>query len=71
MADIDKTKGEGDYKAARRYRKDVEGFVESHDTEALAKQAKKDLEGKSGAELRRAEEAGKAKAKGKDPKLKG
>lgn len=71
MADSKKTKGEGDYAAAKRYRKDAEDFAQSHDTEDLAKQAKKDLEGKAGAELRRAEEAGKAKAREEDPKLKG
>jgi len=31
--------GEGNYDAARRYRRGVEEFVGSHDTEALARQA--------------------------------
>lgn len=31
--------GEGNYDAARRYRRDVEEFVANHDTEALARQA--------------------------------
>ena len=34
-----KIQGEGDYESARRYRKDVERFVEENDTEELAQEA--------------------------------
>ena len=34
-----KIQGEGDYESARRYRKDVERFVEENDTEELAREA--------------------------------
>ncbi len=58
--DIDpapKVQGEGDYDAARRYRRDVEHFVRENDTEELAR----DAEPKSCAE---ADELAKAEAEG-------
>ncbi|MGF1626326.1 MAG: hypothetical protein ACFCVH_15700 [Alphaproteobacteria bacterium] len=62
-------KGEGDYAAARRYRKDVEEFAKSGDVEGAAREAEKAVEGKEGDALREAEKAGKERARGEDPKL--
>jgi hypothetical protein len=62
-------KGEGDYNAARRYRQDVEEFAKTGDVEGAARAAKKAVEGEEGNKLREAEKAGKARARGEDPKL--
>jgi hypothetical protein len=62
-------KGEGDYNAARRYRQDVEEFAKTGDVEGAARAAKKAVEGEEGKKLREAEKAGKARARGEDPKL--
>ena len=59
--------GEGDYISGRRYQKDVEEFVKTHDTEKLARAAapKNRAEERAMAE---AERKGKARAKGKKKK---
>lgn len=64
-----KIKGEGDYEAARRYRKDVEEHARSGDVEGEARDAEKAVEGEEGEKLREAEEIGKSKARGEDPQL--
>ncbi len=51
--------GEGNYDASRRYREGLEKSVSEGHSAELAEKAKKDLEGKQGEELRRAEEKGK------------
>jgi hypothetical protein len=48
--------GEGSYTAARRYDEGVERSVVKGDTEKLAKQAARALDGPEGAELREAEQ---------------
>ena len=61
-----KVQGEGDYRSARRYRRDVEEFVARSDVEQLAR----DAEPKSDAEHREmieAERKGRARAKGRKP----
>jgi len=57
--------GEGDYKSARVYKKDVEGFIEKKDGQIpdLAKDAERAIEGPEGPELKKAEETGKSKAR--------
>lgn len=57
--------GEGNYEAARRYRKDVKEFVETADIDKAARAArpKTDAERR---ELEAAEKAGKARGKGDD-----
>lgn len=51
--------GEGNYDASRRYREGLEGSVKKGNSEELAEEAKKALDGKEGDDLRRAEELGK------------
>jgi hypothetical protein len=51
--------GEGNYDASRRYRQGLEQTVKKGNAEELAEQAKKDLEGPQGDELREAEERAK------------
>jgi hypothetical protein len=57
--------GEGDYESARVYRRDVGKFVREKDARIpdLAKQAEDAVEGPEGAELQKAEEKGKSKAR--------
>jgi len=57
--------GEGDYKSARVYKKDVEGFIEKKGSQIpdLAKDAERAVEGPEGEELKKAEEKGKSKAR--------
>lgn len=57
--------GEGDYASARVYRKDTESFIDRNKDRIpdMAKKAEDSLEGPEGAELERAEEKGKAKAR--------
>jgi hypothetical protein len=59
----DGMQGEGNYEAARRYRKDVDGFVKSADIDKAAHDAapKSDREAK---EMAQAEEAGRERKKG-------
>ncbi len=61
-----KIQGEGDYEAARRYRKDVEGYVEEEGPDGIAKKAKaaeKALDGPEASELRIAEKKGEERAR--------
>lgn len=53
-----KVQGEGDYDAARRYRKDVERFVGQNDTEELAREAQPES-------IAEADELEKAEAEGR------
>lgn len=57
--------GEGDYKSARVYKKDIEGFIQKKDSEIpnLAKDAERAVDGAEGAELEKAVEKGKSKAR--------
>ena len=61
----DEVQGEGDYKSARVYKKDIEGFIQKKDGEIpqMAKDAEKAIDGPQGAELAKAEEKGKSKAR--------
>jgi hypothetical protein len=58
--------GEGDYRSARRHRRDLEQFVAKNDIEALARDAapKSDLEHR---EMLAAEQKGRARIKGRKP----
>ena len=58
-----KVQGEGDYAAARRYRKDAEQFVRSNDTEELARKAKPESPEEAD-ELERAEDLGRSRSRG-------
>ncbi|MFN4282987.1 MAG: superoxide dismutase [Alphaproteobacteria bacterium] len=62
-----KIEGEGSYRATRDYNKGVAKSVATGKSEEKAKEAKKALDGKEGDELKRAEEAGKSRARGEDP----
>lgn len=66
MTDKPKIQGEGDYEAARRYRKRTDEFVKNNDIEKVALQAgpASSAEAES---LEAAEAAGKRRAKGEDP----
>jgi hypothetical protein len=57
--------GEGDYKAARAYKRDTENFIakKGKDIPELAKKAEKAVEGPENAELKKAEDIGKSKAR--------
>jgi len=63
-----KVQGEGDYEAARRYRKRTAAFLETNDVDKVAKRAaprsRADAQGMAAAEA-----AGKKRAKGEDPAL--
>jgi len=54
MADKDKIQGEGDYEAARRFRKAEEEFVRTGPVEQKAHEAEEALDGPEGEELERA-----------------
>ncbi len=54
MASKDKNQGEGDYEAARRFRKAEEAFVRTGPVDEKAHEAEKAIEGPEGAELERA-----------------
>lgn len=54
MAGKDKIQGEGDYEAARRFRKSEEEFVRNGPVEQKAHEAEQALDGPEGAELERA-----------------
>ncbi len=64
-----KIEGEGSYTAARDYNKGVAKSVAAGKSEEQAKAASKALDGKEGAELKRAEAEGKSHSHGEDPKL--
>ncbi|MBL8839136.1 MAG: hypothetical protein JNL66_22975 [Alphaproteobacteria bacterium] len=64
--------GEGSYSAARAYQKGAHEFAKkSGAVDAAAQDAAKAVEGPERAALERAEQAGKAHAKGEDPALRG
>ncbi|MEQ9641711.1 MAG: hypothetical protein RIM84_16930 [Alphaproteobacteria bacterium] len=65
-----KNQGEGNREAARRYNQDAREHAAKTDTEAEAKQARRDLCGPEKDALKKAEKAGKAKAKEFDPNVK-
>jgi hypothetical protein len=60
--------GEGDYEAARRYRKRQEEFLENNDVEKAAVRAAPESQAEAES-LKAAEAAGKKRAKGEDPAL--
>jgi hypothetical protein len=62
----DKVQGEGDYDAARRYRKDVRAFVATHDVEKAARAAAPRSRTEA-TELEKAETAGRSRARGSTP----
>lgn len=57
-----RVQGEGDYESARRYRKDVEKFVETADIERAAHEAAP-RDAQDAAEMEAAEEAGRERAR--------
>ena len=62
MAQNDQIQGEGNYDAARRYRKAQEDFAKSGKVDEAAHEAEEAIEGPEGAELERArQETGKVK----------
>lgn len=63
----DDVQGEGDYRSAREFNEKERAFVRSHDTEELGEEAKPDTPGQA-ADLERAEEQGKARAR-PDPEV--
>lgn len=68
MGNDNKVQGEGDYEAARRYRKRTDEFVENNDIEKAALRAAPET-AREAEDLEAAEEAGKRRAKGEDPAL--
>jgi hypothetical protein len=61
-----RVQGEGDYRSARRHRRDVEEFVAEKDIDALARDAAPRSEGEH-REMLEAERKGRARAKGRKP----
>ena len=61
-----KVQGEGDYAAARRYRKRVTRFVDASDVEKLTKDTQP-LSAKEAREMALAEESARTRSKGDDP----
>jgi hypothetical protein len=59
--------GEGDYRSAREFDEKERSFVQSHDTEKLARDAEPESSAKD-EELKRAEEEGKARGR-PDPEV--
>jgi hypothetical protein len=61
----DAVQGEGDYTSARVYKRDVEDFIQKKnaDIPKMAKDAEKAVDGPEDAELKKAEEKGKSKAR--------
>lgn len=63
-----RVQGEGDYEAARRYRKRTQEYIENNDVEkAAVRAAPQDRH--EAQEMAAAEVAGKKRAKGEDPAL--
>lgn len=62
-------RGKTDLEPARRYREKVADHDRKSDTEEEAEKARRDLEGPEGEDLRRAEQAGKARAAEEDPEI--
>lgn len=56
MPDKNQIQGEGDYEAARRYRKEQEKFARSGKVDQKAHEAEEALEGPEGEELEKARE---------------
>jgi hypothetical protein len=65
-----KNEGEGNHTAAKQYNDAQKSFAESGKVEPAAQDAARAVDGPEGAELRKAEEAGKRHAHGEDPQLK-
>lgn len=65
-----KNEGEGNQTAAKAYNEATQKHVREHDVAREAKEAERALTGAEGAELREAEKAGRARAKGEDPQVK-
>ncbi|HEY0877916.1 MAG TPA: hypothetical protein VGE10_05640 [Zeimonas sp.] len=63
-----RVQGEGDYEAARHYRKDVEEFIESGKVDDAMREAAPRNENEAH-QMEKAEKAGKARSKGEDPAL--
>jgi len=68
MANKDKVQGEGDYEAARRFRKRSEDYVANNDVEKAALRAAPETSQEAEA-MKAAEAAGMKRAKGEDPAL--
>jgi hypothetical protein len=66
--DDSKVQGEGDYEAARRFRKRSENYVANNDVEKAAVRAAP-TSGREAEDLLAAEAAGKKRAKGEDPAI--
>lgn len=64
-------RGKTDLEPARRYREKVAEHDRSSDTEEEAEKARRDLEGPEREDLRRAEDAGRARTAEEDPGLEG
>ena len=60
--------GEGDRKSAREANRDKQDFVDSHDTEALARQAEPGSDAEA-EKLKKAEQAAQDRAKDFDPQV--
>jgi hypothetical protein len=65
---IPENQGEGDYEAARRYRKRTDEYVENNDIEKAAVRAAPETAAEA-EDMKAAEAAGKKRAKGEDPAL--
>ncbi len=63
-----KVQGEGDYEAARRYRKRTKEYLENNDVAKAAVRARPTTRAEAQA-MQAAEAAGKKRAKGEDPAL--
>ncbi len=63
-----RVQGEGDYEAARNYRKDVEAFIDSGKVDKAMREAAPRNDAEAG-EMEKAEKAGKASSKGEDPAI--
>ncbi|HVJ54277.1 MAG TPA: DUF2934 domain-containing protein [Aliidongia sp.] len=69
-AALQANEGEGNRTAAKAYNRKTKEFAESGQVEGKAKEAKADLDGPKGDELRKAETAGRRRSKGEDPAVK-
>ena len=63
-----KTQGEGDYEATRRYRKRTDEYLANNDVDKAAIRAAPTSAGEA-EDMKAAEAAGKRRAKGEDPAL--
>jgi hypothetical protein len=64
----DKVQGEGDYEAARRFRKRTDEYLENNDVEKAAIRAAPQTR-REAEDMKAAEAAGKRRAKGEDPAI--